>query len=243
MSGATPVLSVVIPALEEERAIGALLGDLRALAVPYEVIVADGGSTDATVAIARGQGALVVQAPAGRGSQLRAGAARARAGVLCFLHADVRLELSAVAALEIAVRHASQAALVFDLRIDAPGVAFRLIELAVGARTRALRLPYGDQGLVVSRVAYDAAGGYPDEPLLEDVALIRALRRVVPIRVLPASLTVSARRWQREGIAARTMRNWILLARYLGGAAPATLARAYRAHDQAPAADDRSSGA
>ena len=243
MSRETPALSVVIPTLEEERTLGALLGDLRALPVPHEVIVADGGSADATVAIARAQGALVVQAPAGRGSQLRAGAARARAGVFCFLHADVRLDAGAVAALEIAVRHASRAALVFDLRIDAPGAAFRLIELAVGARTRVLRLPYGDQGLVVSRVAYDAAGGYADVPLMEDVALIRALRRVVPIRVLPASLTISPRRWQREGIAARTVRNWILLARYLLGTPPATLARAYPAHGAARAGDHPSSGA
>ena len=207
-----------------------LLGDLLQLAgLHREVIVVDGGSTDDTVAVARAHSATVVDAPRGRGAQLRAGIATSRAPLLCTLHADVRLPPAALAALTRAAHSPQQAPFAFRLAIDAPGFAFRVVEAGANLRSRWLRLPYGDQGLVISRSLYDRAGGYPDVPLMEDVALALALKPLTPIRLLDQHVLVSARRWQRDGIVRRTARNLSLLARYLAGATPAELAAAYEA--------------
>ncbi|MDT8436135.1 MAG: TIGR04283 family arsenosugar biosynthesis glycosyltransferase [Gemmatimonadota bacterium] len=225
-----PWISIVIPALDEERTIAGLLDDLRRLRVPRETIVVDGGSADATAAVARAAGARVLSAPRGRGSQLRAGAAAAAAPVLCFLHADVRLAPEGARRLDALAREPSGAAWAFPLRIDAPGPAYRLIELGANLRSRLLRLPYGDQGLVIRRDDYERAGGHPAIPVMEDVALARALRGTVPLRLLPegpGELRVSARRWERDGPLRRTLRNWTLLVRYAAGVAPERLARRY----------------
>ncbi len=224
-----PALSVVVPALNEGAALPALLGDLRALGPAVEVIVADGGSTDDTAAVAAAAGASVVAAERGRGRQLRAGAAAARAPLLCFLHADVRLDARAVADLArlAADPRSGEAAWAFRLRIDGRRAAYRAIERGANARSSLLGLPYGDQGLVVSRAAYDAAGGYAAVPLMEDVMLVRALGRLLPVRLLPSGVTVSARRWERDGAWRRSARNLALLARWMAGAAPERLAGEY----------------
>lgn len=228
-AGAAPPVSIIIPTIDEEVALALLLADLRALATPHEVIVCDGGSTDGTVDLARAAGARVVCSPRGRGVQLAGGARLARGGVLCFLHADVRLDGRAIAELDRAVLLAAERAAVFQLRIDAHGIVYRLIELMANrVRTRLLRLPYGDQGLVVARAMYDEAGGYPALPLMEDVELVRSLRRLAPLQVLDASLLVSARRWQRDGPWRRTFRNWATMLAYSLGVSAERLGRWYR---------------
>lgn len=230
---APPLLSVVVPALDEAAALPALLDRLAtALAVPHEVVVADGGSVDDTRAVAEARGAVVVDAPRGRGVQLRAGAAAARADVLLFLHADAlpsaaALALCAARARAPRGRPATHEAGAFRLRIDATGAAYRMVERGANLRSRVLGLPYGDQGLLVTRAHYDAAGGFPAWPLMEDVALVRALRRTGRVRLLPADVGVSARRWQRDGVVRRMLGNWLLLARFLLGARPETLAAEY----------------
>jgi rSAM/selenodomain-associated transferase 2 len=230
--GARPVprLSIVVPAVDEVATLPALLADLARLTIDrVEVIVADGGSRDRTPEIAAAAGARVVGAQRGRGRQLRAGADAARGALLCFLHADVRLDDRALAALArlVADPVAREAPHAFRLRIDAPGAAYRVVERAANARSRILGLPYGDQGLVVSRAAYDAAGGYADVPLMEDVMLVRALGRTSRVRLLDASLTVSARRWERDGVWRRSARNLGILARWLAGASPESLVADY----------------
>ena len=226
-SSAVPV-SIIVPTLNEERSIDRLLDDVSLLGVPHEVIVVDGGSTDDTVAVATGRGARVLRAPRGRGAQLAAGARAASAPVLCFLHADVRLGADARRELAELARARPAGAFAFRFRIDAPGWRYRLIELGARLRTRIFRLPYGDQGLVVSRADYEAAGGYRDLPLMEDVALADALRRVTTVRSLRSELPVSARRWEREGAFTRTLRNWRIVVAYRLGASPQQLASLYR---------------
>lgn len=227
-----PRLSIVVPALDEAASLPALLADLSALTAPHEVVVADGGSTDGTPALARAAGARVVSAERGRGRQLAAGARAARGALLCFLHADARLDARAVAALDALARGSdAPGAWAFLLAIDAPERVFRLVERGANARSRRLALPYGDQGLVVSRADYDAAGGYPPWPLMEDVALVRALNRRGRVRLLDAAVTVSARRWRRDGVARRTLANWWLMLRFLAGAEPERLARRYRPNE------------
>lgn len=228
MSTAAPLLSVVIPTLDESATVGALLTDLAAVTVPYEVIVADGGSSDETLRLAEEAGARTVAAKRGRGIQLRMGADVARAPLLCFLHADVRLGAGAAARLSRLALERPDHACAFRLRIEAGDGRFRLIERGANLRTRVFGLPYGDQGLVVRREQYVEAGGYPALPLMEDVALARALRRVARVRLLDEALSVSPRRWHRDGVVRRTLRNWYLLGRYLAGASPEQLVQEYR---------------
>ena len=234
-SVSSPLLSVVVPALDEAATLPALLATLRAgLPLAHEVVVADGGSSDATRDLARTAGARVVEAPRGRGRQLAAGAEAAVADALWFLHADVRPDatlLAEVATLAAghAAGHPLSAAWAGRLAIDAPGLAYRAVAAGTNLRSRVLGLPYGDQGLLVARAHYRAAGGFPAWPLMEDVALVQALRATgVPVRLLDGHVTVSARRWQRDGVARRTLSNWRLLARFLAGADPEALARRYR---------------
>lgn len=225
-----PRLSIVIPTLDEEHVLPPLLDDVARLAVSHEVIVADGGSGDRTREVAAELGARVIASPLGRGSQLAAGARAARGDVLCFLHADARMNERARGALEHHAARASGHAAVFRLSIDASSLAFRAIERGTMLRTRVLGLPYGDQGLIVHRTDYEAAGGFPDVPLMEDVAIVRALGRSARITLLDASLRVSARRWQRDGVWRGTLRNWLLLGAYLLGVTPRRLASWYRPH-------------
>jgi rSAM/selenodomain-associated transferase 2 len=222
-------LSVVVPTLDEAGTVGRLLGDLRAIQVPHEVIVVDGGSTDDTVAIATQLGARVLEGPRGRGVQLAAGAAAARGTWLAFLHADVGLGPEARRAVErIVAEGATGHAYAFAFAIAVGGLRYRVLEWGTNVRSRMFGLPYGDQGLLVTRSDYDRSGGYPPHPIMEDVALVRRLRRVASLHVLSAPLTVSPRRWQRSGVVRGTFRNWVLLAAYGCGVSPARLARAYR---------------
>ena len=224
-----PRFAIIIPALNEAATLPALLGDLASLSVAHEILVADGGSSDSTVAVARDAGARVISAPRGRGAQMAAAARDTPADVLCFLHSDVRLSTPACQALEHVVSGPLDAAWAYRLRIDAAGWGYRLIEVGANFRSRILKLPYGDQGLIVSREAYEASGGFLPLPLMEDVTFVRALRRTMPVRLLSAAVTVSPRRWQRDGLAVRTLANWTLLAAWLLGASPTRLARWYRA--------------
>jgi len=221
------LLSIIIPALNEERSIGALLDDVGALAIAHEVIVVDGGSSDETVTVAARRGARVVWARRGRGVQLAAGARAASAPMLCFLHADVRLHEPARRELEALMSSRAAGAFAFRFRIDARGWRYRVIERGTNLRVRLFGLPYGDQGLIVSRADYDATGGYRDVPLMEDVAMVDALRAVTVIRALRSSLPVSARRWEHDGPFTRMLRNWRLMLAYRLGASPHSLAARY----------------
>lgn len=221
-------LSVIVPTLNEAAAVARLLSDLDRLKVAREVIVVDGRSDDATADIARENGATVLTAGRGRGAQLGAGADAARAPLLLFLHADVRLDRAATTLLDALALAPPSCAMAFRLRIDAHGTAYRLIEFGANLRARAAALPYGDQGLLVRREDYLRAGGYPDVPLMEDVALVRALRRITDVRLMDAAITVSARRWKRDGPLRRMLSNWMLMTRYLTGASPEALSAHYR---------------
>jgi rSAM/selenodomain-associated transferase 2 len=222
------VVSIVVPTLNEERSIAALLCDLRELDVRHEVIVVDGGSSDDTAKVAAALGARVLCSRRGRGAQLAAGAGAATAPLLCFLHADVRLDEHARCVLAQHALLRPEGAFAFRFSIDAQGWRYRFIEFGARLRMRLFALPYGDQGLVVSRPDYETAGGYADLPLMEDVALIDGLRQITPVRCLVAKLRVSARRWEREGPLTRMLRNWRIMLAYRLGASPHRLAARYQ---------------
>lgn len=222
------LVGTVIPTLNEVANLPNLLHDLRQSGVPQDVLVVDGGSVDETVAVARREGARVVETTPGRGGQLRTGAAAVRGEWLLFLHADVRMPEPARAALRGAVDDQRLSVAVWRFAIDGRGTWFRIVEFGAWLRDRVGGLPYGDQGLLVRRDCYEAVGGFPSIPIMEDVALIRALRRRGRIDRFGAPLPVSARRWQREGPVRGWLRNALLVTAFLAGASPDRLARWYR---------------
>ncbi len=160
---------------------------------------------------------------------MNAGARLAVGTWVAFLHADIRFPAEAGRDLLQAMRDSSVAAAVWRLRIDARGVWYRVIEFGARLRDRLGGLPYGDQGLVIRRALFEAIGGYPDLPIMEDVAMIRVVRRQGPVRRFRSALLVSARRWQREGPVRSWLRNVGLLSAFLAGVSPERLVRFYRA--------------
>jgi hypothetical protein len=222
------MIGVVIATLNEAQALPALLDDLRELAVslPADVVVADGGSGDGTPACAVAGGARVLQAPRGRANQLNRGGTVVRGEWLLFLHADCRLGAEARSALLAAVEpSAGVQAAVFRFAIDLPTVSRLFIEIGQGIREALSGLAYGDQGLLVRRELFESIGGYPDLPLMEDVAMIRALRRRTRVARLPAPLVTSGRRYRRGGVLRTWLKHTALISLYLIGTSPARLAR------------------
>jgi rSAM/selenodomain-associated transferase 2 len=217
------MLSVVIPTLNAASTLGPCLDSVREA---DEIVVVDGGSTDGTAAVAQSWGARLLKSPRGRGTQLAAGAAAATGDWLLFLHADTRLGSGWR---EAAERHAARSpgkAACFHFRLDAGERRARLVEAGVALRVRLLGLPYGDQGLLVSRRLYDEAGGYRPLALMEDVDLVRRIGRH-RIERLAVEAVTSAARWRSGGWLRRSGRNLLCLALYRFGMSPERLARFY----------------
>jgi rSAM/selenodomain-associated transferase 2 len=217
------MLSIVIPTLNAAATLGPCLPPLEEA---DERIVVDGGSTDGTTAIAERAGARLIHSARGRGIQLAAGAASAKGDWLLFLHADTRLASGwREAAERHMARHPGKAGC-FRFRLDAAERRARLIEAGVALRVHLLRLPYGDQGLLVPRQLYDETGGYRPLALMEDVDLVRRIGRG-RIERLPVDAFTSAERWRGGGWLRRSVRNLLCLALYRCGMSPERVARLY----------------
>jgi len=222
-------VSVVIPTLNAARELPATLAALANTRLIREIIVADGGSSDDSVAVAQAVGARIVNAPRGRGTQFAAGADAASGDWLLFLHADCRLAPGwggSVAAFVAAPGAAGRAGY-FAFALDDASPAARRLERIVAWRCRALGLPYGDQGLLIARALYQAVGGFAALPLMEDVEFARRLgrRRLAP---LGAPAYASARRYREGGYIRRPLRNLLCLALYFAGVSPERIVRLYR---------------
>lgn len=224
--------SVVIPVLNEAASIRRAARSAWE-AGAAEVIVADGGSSDNTVALAANENCRIVTAPHGRARQQNAGAALAGGDVLLFLHADGALAPQVGAQLAVAFRRPGVLCGAFRQRIEAASLAYRWLELGNAERVRWLGMPYGDQAICVRREAFQELGGFPEAPLLEDLLLMCTLRRRSWPVLLPGPVYVSPRRWQRHGVVRQTLCNWGILLRYACGVHPDQLAELYRRHDQA----------
>jgi len=238
-------ISVIIPARNEAQAVAHSIHSAW-LAGADEVLVVDGGSTDGTCAQAIAAGATVLTSPtAGRGAQQAWGVQHATGQVLVFLHADSTFQPNAFQPLRqlIAATESTVPSGMlwggFRQQIRDPRWRFRLLERGNHLRAQTLGWVYGDQGLWLTRAALEAAGGFPTDPLMEDLILSRRLAGHSRPLLLETRIHTSARRWQRDGILRRTCGNWWLVLQYFAGRSTEALARAYRSADPRLPADQR----
>jgi rSAM/selenodomain-associated transferase 2 len=221
-------LSIVVPALDEARNLERLLPDLARRCPGAEVIVVDGASADDTAAVARRHpGVRCLDSERGRARQMNAGARAARGDTLLFLHADSVLPDGAAQAIAAALADPAVAGGRFDVRFSSPRWPFHMIAAFMNRRSRLTRICTGDQGIFVRRTAFEALGGYPDIPLMEDVELSRRLKRLGPMACLGLCVTTSARKWERDGILRTILLMWALRLLYFCGVGPARLHRWY----------------
>jgi rSAM/selenodomain-associated transferase 2 len=221
-------LSIIIPVLNEGDAIaGALdvLAELRRRGA--EVLVVDGGSGDATVAHARPRADHVLSAPRGRASQMNAGAAVAAGDVFLFLHADTRLPHDADALVRDGIARSGRNWGRFDVTIVGRPPLLRLVAMLMNLRSRLSGIATGDQAIFATREAFRTAGGFPEIPLMEDIALSKALKRGSRPLCLRARVTTSGRRWETHGVLRTIVLMWRLRLAYFLGTDPARLARQY----------------
>jgi len=227
------VISVIIPALDEEASIARAIRSCRE-AGPGEVIVVDGGSRDRTVEIARARADAVIAAPPGRAAQMNAGAAVARGEVLLFLHADTLLPGGSVPAVLCALQDPGVIGGAFRVRLAASPDAGRYVRVTlwitgrmIGARAAVSRSYSGDQAIFVRSETFRAVGGYPEIPLMEDVELSRRMRRAGKTVLLSLRVETSGRRWEAWGPLKTVLFMWRLRIGYLLGRAPSRCAEAY----------------
>lgn len=219
-------VSVVVPTLNEERVLAATLERARQPGV-REIIVVDGGSSDATPAIAAHGADLVLSAPCSRAAQMNAGAARARGEVLLFLHADT-LVANGFALAAVAV--CNEPGVIggrFDVNLQPSTPLIRLTAALINRRSRLTRISTGDQAIFLHRDVFERLGGYANIPLMEDVDLSRRMKHFGRIVCLHQQVTTSSRRWQKDGVVRTILLMWSLRALYFFGVSPARLQRVY----------------
>jgi rSAM/selenodomain-associated transferase 2 len=220
-------VSIVIPALDEAERIEAHFTALAWLRQRGgEIIVVDGGSSDGTAEKACGFADCVLDAPRGRAIQMNAGAGVARGEILLFLHADTQLPPEADRLVAEAIQQGATWGR-FDVRIEGDHPMLRIVARTMNWRSRLTGIATGDQAIFVRRDVFEEVGGFPDIPLMEDIALSRALRRLARPVCLPTSVTTSGRRWEERGVVRTILTMWRLRLAYFLGADPQRLAAAY----------------
>lgn len=222
-----PTVSIIMPVLNEAETIAEALVPLQTLrAHGAEVIVVDGGSCDATLAQARAGCDLAISAPRGRACQMNAGALHARADILLFLHADTRLPEATIPSIRYALGLGETWGR-FDVRITGAHRMLRVVAQMMNWRSRLTGIATGDQAIFVTRSAFEAVLGFPDQPLMEDIALSTELKFHGRPACLRERVLTSGRRWEKHGVWRTILLMWRLRTAYAFGADPARLARRY----------------
>lgn len=226
-AGPKRMISIIVPTLNEARNITDTLQPLQRLRwAGHELVVADGGSVDRTRELARPLADRVTLVARGRARQMNAAAVACTGELLWFLHADTQASFGAVDQLLAAVAAGAEWGW-FDVRLSGHGRSLRLVEWSMNRRSRLTRIATGDQGIFVSRRLFQAVGGFPDIPLMEDVALSKALKQRARPHCLSGPLTTSSRRWEEFGVWRTVLLMWRLRLAYWLGADPAELHRRY----------------
>lgn len=224
-------ISIVIPALNEAAQIAATLEPLQPFRMQgHEVLVVDGGSSDGTPEHARPLCDRVLSAPRGRARQMNAGAQAARGDVLWFLHADTRAAAPAMDALLAALGRPQTAWGRYEVRLSGAHPLLRIVESLMNLRSRWTGIATGDQGIFVCRRLFERVGGFPDIPLMEDIALSRRLKQEAAPVCLRERLVTSSRRWEQRGVARTVLVMWRLRFAYWLGVSPERLAAQYQRH-------------
>ena len=227
-AGGESTISVVIPVLNEAGLLESALTHWHSLkSSGAELIVVDGGSRDGTAERIRQAGFTVVQAGRGRASQMNAGAGNSSGALLLFLHADTRLPTGALAMVRQALS-AGPGWGRFDVELSGGGALLRLVAASMNLRSRLSGIATGDQAIFLSRTCFDRVGGFPDQPLMEDVELSARLRSLSAPVCLRARVVTSPRRWHRHGIVPTILTMWGLRLAYACGVPAQALARFYR---------------
>ena len=226
-------VSIIIPMLNEEAELPGLLGSLGTLGGQPEILFVDGGSRDRGPALVRQAGLPVVDSPPGRALQMNLGARRARGEVLVFLHADSRLPADSLRAIDAAMSDPAVVGGRLDLVYEGAEWPYPWIARLGNLRSRLTKIFTGDQTIFVRRAAFDAVGGYPEIPLMEDIEFSRRLKRLGRVACLPAPVAGSTRKWRREGVWRTIGLMWLLRCLYALGASPESLHRLYYGRDPA----------
>jgi rSAM/selenodomain-associated transferase 2 len=222
-------LSVIIPVLNEAQALPVLLERLRPLLRQgCDVLIVDGGSEDGSAELAERAGFSVVRAAHGRARQMNAGAARAGGDMLLFLHADTHLPDGAVALVTQALASGVHRWGRFDVRITGRHFMLRVVGPMMNLRSRWSGIATGDQAMFVTRAVFDAVGGFPDQPLMEDIELSKRLRNLTRPACIDCCVTTSGRRWETRGVWRTIALMWRLRWAYWRGVSPHQLAQTYR---------------
>jgi len=222
-------LAIVMPVLNEAETLPARLRELTELRVRgVELVVVDGGSTDATIKLLRSSGIEALASPRGRARQMMTGAASTEADVLLFLHADTTLPPDACTIVLSTLADGRHTWGRFDVLIEGRSRMLRLIAFMMNLRSRLSGIATGDQAIFVTRQAFEAVGGFPDQALMEDIELSRRLRRLSRPVCLRQRVCTSGRRWEAHGVWRTIMLMWRLRWSYWRGASPEELARRYR---------------
>ncbi len=222
----SPVVSIIIPMLDESEIIVAKLQSLQYLRPRCELIVVDGGSQDASVDLAQRWVDKLIESPAGRAKQMNAGAKASSAELLFFLHLDTEppenlMELLAVQ------RDSSDYWGRFDVAIDAQHWLLPMVAFFMNMRSRFTGIATGDQGIFISRTLFNKVGGFPDQPLMEDIEISRRLIREVRPTCIRQKVITSGRRWEQKGVVSTICLMWSLRWAYWRGEAPERLAERY----------------
>jgi rSAM/selenodomain-associated transferase 2 len=218
-----PTISIIIPVLNEAAIIQSALKQLKK-DLTGEIIVVDGGSQDNTVALAQEMGVkVIISIIAGRAQQMNAGAAVAKGEILLFLHADTQLPSGYCQTISKLLAQDKVIAGAFSLTIDGQQKSLRLVEMMVNWRSRLLSLPYGDQGIFLSKTAFEELGGFADLAIMEDFEFVQRLKRRGKIAIASTSVITSSRRWHKLGVLRTTLINQLMVIGYYLGISPKQL--------------------
>jgi rSAM/selenodomain-associated transferase 2 len=223
-------ISVILPVWKEASIIHHTIGNILSLESKgnVEIITVDGSAKGETIHAISNKEVRKIVSEKGRSRQMNKGATIARGDILFFLHADTLLPSDALLAISSVMKRRDFVGGAFDLGIDSHRTVFRLIETAASLRSRITRIPYGDQGIFLRKEYFHAIGGFREIPLMEDVDLMRRIKRAGDkICILPLRVKTSPRRWEKEGIVRCTLRNWALITLYYLGFPPEKLAKHY----------------
>ena len=226
-----PAVSLIIPVLNEAENISEIIQHIRELDADgaVEIIVVDGDPEGSTINTIKDEGVRTVISEKGRARQMNRGAALATSDILLFLHADTFLPSNAFALIQAAMNDKSFVGGAFDLGFNTRRRIFKITEIYVFLRTRLTKMPFGDQAIFIRHHHFEQLGGYRDIPIMEDVELMKCIRkRGDRIQIIPEKVRTSARRYEQEGIVHTTIRNWMLQLQYALGVSPERLVRWYK---------------